>query len=146
MGTHRGTDDVEGVLGVTAPVSDGLTTGIAQGHVTCAYRMHLGPQHLHTFYVGVLALHVGGTHKHLTLQVHQRTDRSSGYAMLSGTCLCDDARLTHLLGQQNLTDGVVDLVGTGMVQVLTLQIESTAVLFTHSLGIVQGRGSSYIVF
>ena len=65
--------------------------------------------------------------------------------MLTGTCLCDDTGLAHLLGQQNLTDGVVDLVGTGVVQVLTFQIEFTTVLLTHSLGVVQGRGTSHIV-
>ena len=40
--THGRTDDIEGVLGMTAPVSDGLTTGVTQGHVTCSHWMHLG--------------------------------------------------------------------------------------------------------
>ena len=40
--THRRTNNVESVLGVTAPVSDGFTTGITQCHITCSHRMYLG--------------------------------------------------------------------------------------------------------
>ena len=35
--------------------------------------------------------------------------------MLSGTGLCDQTGLTHLLGKQCLSQGIVDLVGTGVV-------------------------------
>ena len=65
--------------------------------------------------------------------------------MLTGTGLCDDTRLAHLLGQEDLTDGVVDLVGTGVVQVLTFQIELTAILLTHALGKIQGGRTTHIV-
>ena len=57
--------------------------------------------------------------------------------MLSGTSLSDDTLLAHLLSQQNLTNGVVDFVGSCVVQILTLQIQLTAVLLTHATGIVQ---------
>ena len=99
--------------------------------------MHLGTQHLHTLHVGMLALHIGGTHEHLALHVHQGTDCGCGHTMLSGTCLSDNTRLSHLLGQQNLTDGIIDLVGTRVVQVLTLQIQLTAVLLAHALGEIE---------
>lgn len=132
--THCGAYDVESVGRMTAPVADSLTTGIAQCHVTSTHRMHLGTQHFHTLHVGMLALYIGGTHEHLTLHVHQGTDGCRGHAMLSGTCLSDNTRLSHLLGQQDLADGVVDLVGTRVVQVLTFQIQLTAVLLTHALG------------
>ena len=58
--------------------------------------------------------------------------------MLTCACLSDDARLSHLLRQQDLTHGVVDLVGTRMVQVFTLQVELTTVLLTHALSEIQG--------
>ena len=58
--------------------------------------------------------------------------------MLTGSRLGDDTRLAHLLRQQDLSDGVVDFVGTRMVQVLALQVQLTTVLLTHALGIVQG--------
>ena len=53
------------------------------------------------------------------------------------TRLSDDASLAHLLRHQNLTDGIVDLVRTGMVQVLTLQIQLASVLLAHALGIIE---------
>ena len=37
-----------------------------------------------------------------------------------------DAMFAHVLGQQGLPEGVVDLVGAGMGQVFTLQVDSGA--------------------
>ena len=112
---------------MTAPVTYSLAAGIAQRHVASTYRMHLGTQHLHPLDVRVLTLHISGTHEHLTLHAHQRTDRCRRHTMLSGSCLCDDTRLAHLLGQQDLAHGVVDLVGARVVQVLALQLESATI-------------------
>ena len=137
MRTHGGTYDIEGILWVTAPVADGLRAGIAQSHIAGANRVHLGAQHLHTFYVGMLALHIGGTHEDFALHIHQGADGGSGNAMLSGTGFGDDTGLSHLLRHQNLSDGVIDFVCTGMVQVLTLQIELAAILLAHALGIIE---------
>ena len=94
----------------------------------------------------MLTLYIGGPHKHLTLHVHQRTDSCGSHPMLACTSLGDDTGLTHLLGQQDLSDGVVDLVGTCVVQVFTFQIELTAVVLTHALGKVEGRRTTHIVF
>ena len=85
----------------------------------------------------MLALHIGGTHEDFALHIHQGADGGSGNAMLSGTCFGDDAGLSHLLCHQNLSDGVIDFVCTGMVQVLTLQIELAAILLAHALGIIE---------
>ena len=135
--THGRTYDIEGILWVAAPVAYGLRAGIAQRHVAGAHRVHLGSQHLHTLYVGMLALHIGGTHENLTLHVHQGAYRSGSHTVLSGSGFGNDAGLAHLLGHENLTDGVVDFVCTGMVQVLALQIELASVLLAHALGIIK---------
>ena len=135
--THGRTYDVEGILRVAAPVAYGLRAGITQGHVADAHRVHLGSQHLHALYVGMLALYIGGTHENLTLHVHQGAYRSGSHTVLSGSGFGNDAGLAHLLGHENLTDGVVDFVCTGMVQVLALQIELASVLLAHALGIIK---------
>ena len=137
MRSHGGTYDIEGILWMAAPVTDCLGTSITQSHVTCANRIHLGAQHLHALHVGMLALHVGSTHEDFALHVHQCTNGSSGNTMLSGTCLGDDTSLAHLLRHQNLTDGIVNLVRTRMVEVLTLQIQLAAILLAHTLGIIK---------
>ena len=134
---HGRTYDVEGILRVAAPVAYGLRAGIAQRHVAGAHRVHLGSQHLHALYVGMLALNIGGTHENLTLHVHQGAYRSGSHTVLSGSGFGNDAGLAHLLGHENLTDGVVDFVCTGMVQVLALQIELASVLLAHALGIIK---------
>ena len=101
--------------------------------------MNLGTQHLHALHIGVLALHIGCPHKHLALHVHQCAHGGCGHTVLSGSRLGDDTCLAHTLGKQNLTDGVVDLVGTGVVQVFALQVELATILLTHSLGKVERR-------
>ena len=107
--------------------------------------MYLCPEHTHTLHVGVLALHVGLTHEYLTVNVHKRTDSSSSHAVLSGSCLGYNACLSQLLCQEHLTDTIVYLVRAGMVKVLALQIELTAVLLAHALCIVQWRWTTHII-
>ena len=67
--------------------------------------------------------------------------------MLAGAGFGDDPRLAHLLGQQALAQGVINLVGTRMVQVFALQVNlGAAQIFGHPFGIVeQGRTVGIIV-
>ena len=65
--------------------------------------------------------------------------------MLSGTRLGDDAFLTHLLCQEYLTDGVVNFVSTGVVQIFALQIQLATVFLTHALCQIEGRWSADVV-
>ena len=44
--------------------------------------------------------------------------------MLPGACFGDDPRLAQASGEQRLAEDVVDLVGTGMGQVFSLEIET----------------------
>ena len=145
MWPHRTTYDIEGILGMTTPVANGLATSIAQRHITGTYRMYLSAQHLHTFHIGMLALHIGGPHKDFTFHIHQGAHGGRSHAMLSGSGLGDDACLAHLLGHQNLTHGIIDLMSTRMVQVFTLQIQLTAISIAHTLSIIKWRRATYIV-
>ena len=66
--------------------------------------------------------------------------------MLACAGLGDDAGLAHLFRQQHLTQHVVDLVGSGVVQVLTLQVNlCSAQIFRHALRVVQSRGPSRVI-
>ena len=137
MRTHGASYDIESILWMTAPVTYSLRTGITQGHVARAHRIHLGTQHLHTLHIGVLTLHICSTHKDFALHIHQGTDGGCCHTVLTGSCLCDDTGLAHLLCHQNLTDGIVDLVCSCMVQVLTLQIELATIFLAHAFGIIE---------
>ena len=92
---YGGTDDVEGVLRMTAPVADGLIRGIFQCFVTTFYRINLGTQHFHAFYVDVLPCHVRRSHVDSARHVHQGADRSGGHTVLPGTGLGNDTRFAH---------------------------------------------------
>ena len=65
--------------------------------------------------------------------------------MLSGTRFGDDAVLAHPPGQQDLSDGIVDLVGSGVVEVLAFQIDACSVSVGEFLRKIQGRGPSDVI-
>ena len=143
---YGGTDDVEGVLRMTAPVADGLIRGIFQCLVSTFYRINLGTQHFHAFYVDVLPCHVRRSHVDSAGHVHQGTDRSSGHTVLAGTGLGNDARFAHFPCQKDLSDGIIDFVSTGVVEVFPFQVEFTTVFFAQSPCMVERRGAAYIIF
>ncbi len=145
MRPHGRPYHIEGVVGVTAPVAYGLVGGILEGVVAREHRHHRGPQHLHALHIGVLALDVERTLVDHARHVHEGAHGGRGHAVLAGARLGDDALLAHLLGQQHLPYGVVDLVGTGVVQVLALEVEPAAVLVAHAPGMVERRGATHIV-
>ena len=66
--------------------------------------------------------------------------------MLSGAGLRDDALLAHPLRQQALAQGVVDLVRSGVGQVLALQVDARAAAMPGQvLGVVQRGGPAGVV-
>ena len=63
--------------------------------------------------------------------------------MLTGAGLGNHARLAHATRQQRLTDGVVDLVRAGMVQVFALEVDLRAAeLVRPALGVIDRAGPS----
>lgn len=88
--------------------------------------MYLGAQQLHTEHVQRLPVGVLFSHEDLALHVHESCCRGGGDAVLSGAGLGNNSRLAHLLCQQHLSQHVVDLVGTGVVQILPFQVNFRA--------------------
>ena len=66
--------------------------------------------------------------------------------MLSGSGLGDDVGAPHFAGQQDLADGVVDLVRSGVVQLLAFEVDPCAVLGAEPRREVQRRRPTGIVF
>ena len=131
---------------MTAPVADGFVGGIFQRLVATLYWHHRGSQHLHAFHVHVLTLNIKGSLIHCAGHVHQCTSGGCCHTVLTCTCLGNDTLLAHLLGKENLTEGIVDFVGTRVVEVFTLEIELTTILLTHTLSKIEWRRASNIVF
>ena len=65
--------------------------------------------------------------------------------MLAGSGFGDDAFLSHPTCQKYLSDGIVDLMGTCMIQVFPLQINAASVAFREAFGQIEGRRTAYIV-
>ena len=67
--------------------------------------------------------------------------------MLTGAGLRDDTGLAHLLGEQALCQRVVNFVGTGMIEILALEINLCAAqILGHLVRIVQQGRTANIVF
>ena len=140
VGANGRADDVVRVIGVAAPVAYGLVGGVFQGLVAGVNGTYLGAQHFHLFHVGPLAHHVGAPHEDDALHVHQRADGGCGHAVLSGSGFGYDACLAHAARQQYLSDGVVDFVCAGVVEVLALEVDAAAVYGRQAPGQIQGEG------
>src|SRR5918994_4181424 len=102
--------NVVGVLDVRHPVPYGLVDGVFQGARAAENRHDLGPEELHPHDVQPLAPGVFLAHVDDALLAVEGGDGRCGDAVLTSAGLGDDALLAHTVGQQDLSQGVVDLV------------------------------------
>jgi hypothetical protein len=103
------------------PVAERLIDGVFECLGTRLDRHHLGTEQPHPRDVERLPRGVDGTHVDDAFEAEQCAGRRRRHAVLTGTRLGDDPGLAHLLGEQSLTQDVVDLVGSRVVQILPLQ-------------------------
>ena len=93
-----------------------------------------------------MALDIFAAHVDHTFQTIACADGGGGNAVLSSTRFSNHPRLAHAFSQHGLTNGVVDLVCTRVVEVFALQIDLCATHFTADARcVVDGRGASYKV-
>ena len=123
MGPSRGAEAVVRVVGVGDPVPEGLVDRVLQRLGAGLDRHHLRAKQPHPRDVEGLTCGVDRTHVDDALQTQQCTGRRSGHPVLARTRLRDHPRLAHLLRQQRLTEHIVDLVRSGVVEVFSLQEE-----------------------
>ena len=80
---------------------------------------------------------------------HAETGGNGGrsHAVLTRAGFGNHAFFTHAAGKQCLTDGIVHLVRTGVVQVFAFQPDLCAAqMLGQSRGMVNGAGSADVVF
>ncbi len=120
------TDQVVGVLDAGDPVAHGVVHGVLERLGAGLDGDDLGTQQPHPRHVQGLPLGVHLAHVDRALQAEQGGRRGRGDAVLTGARFGDDPRLAHPPGQQRLTEDVVDLVRTRVVEVFPLQQRSVA--------------------
>ena len=141
-----GADDVEGRFDVRHPVAHRFVERILQ-------RLRAGQdgddgraEELHPEHVLRLPFHVLRAHVDHAFHAEARGDGRGRNAVLPGTGLGNHALLAEALGEQRLTDAVVDLVRAGVIEVLALEPDLRAArLFRPALRVVDRRRPADIV-
>ncbi len=116
----------EAVVGVGLmgyPVAQGFVDGVFEGLGPVRDRRYFRAQYAHALHVGPLAFHVDGAHEDFGFKAQTGGGRRRGHAVLARAGLGDEAGFAHFLGEQGLAQGVVDLVGAGVQQILAFEIE-----------------------
>lgn len=103
-----------------------LTNGIFERLATTRDSDDLGAQHLHPEDVKRLSPNVLGAHVHHALQPELGAHRRGRDTVLPGSSLGDDAFLAKPASEKDLPHGIVDLVGSSVVQVFALEPDSRA--------------------
>lgn len=111
------------------PVAQSLVNGILQGAGTALNRENSRPQQLHAHHVHGLALHVLRPHEDGAVHLEPGRRRGRSHAVLPRPGFRNEVRFPHHFGKKGLPEGVVDLVGSGVQQVLPLQPQAEAQLF-----------------
>ena len=111
-----------------------LVDGVLERAAAAVDGFDLGAEQAHAEHVERLAIDVDGAHVDLALHAHQGRRGGRGDAVLAGAGLGDEPGLAHPLGQQRLTEDVVDLVRAGVVEVLPLEQEADTELADRGCG------------
>jgi len=127
------------------PVAQGGVDGVLQGAGSGFDGYHLGPEQVHATDVVRLAHHVLGAHEDDALEPQHGGGRGRGHAVLAGPGLGQEHLFAHVLGEQALAHGVVDLVGSGVVQILTLQPQVEPQLLRQVGAAVERRGPADVI-
>ena len=119
-------DQVVGVVDAGDPVAHRVVHRVLEGLGARLDRDHLGAEQPHPGHVERLPFGVDLAHVDRALQPEQRRRGRGGDPVLAGAGLGDHPGLAHPPGQQRLAEDVVDLVRTGVVQVLALEQDRRA--------------------
>ena len=122
---HR-TDDIMRVNHARDPIPDRFAGCVLQSARPARHRNHRRAKEPHAPNVECLTTHVLLTHVYDALESKARAHGGRGDTMLPGTRLGDDSLFSHSARQQHLTNGVVDLVRAGVVEVLAFEPHARA--------------------
>ena len=134
-----------GVVDIGDPIPHGFVQGVLKGFRPRGNGYHGGAQELHSVNVGGLAPHVFLAHVHHALKAEARGNGRRGDAVLPRASFGDDAPLPHVLGEQGLAQGAVDLMRPRVVQVFPLHVHlGTAQFRRKTLRVIERRRPTHV--
>jgi hypothetical protein len=146
VGSEGGAEDVVGVVDGGDPVAHGFVDGFLEGGLASGDGDDLGAHEAHAGNVEGLAFHVDCAHIDGAVHAEAGADGGGGDAVLAGTGFGDDAGFAEALGEEDLADGVVDLMRSGVEEVLALEVDFGATeFFGPAFGEVEGGGPTAVV-
>ena len=146
MGPRNRADHVKRVVDGGHPIPQGLVHGVLERRRAGGDPAHFGPQHFHAVHVGRLSLDILRAHEDHALHSEHGRHGGGGNAVHARTGFGDQPRFAHAPGQERLADGIVDLVGARVVEILPLEVYAGASHFLRqAAGMIQGRRPARIV-
>ena len=103
------------------PVAEGFVGGVLEGAGAAPTGITVAPSSSIRYTLSRLAAHVLRPHVHHAFEPEAGANGGGRHPVLAGPGLGDDPPLSHSEGQQGLSHRVVDLVGTGVIQVFSLE-------------------------
>ena len=138
MRPNDGADNIVSVFDTGHPVSHRLVDRIPECSGAAFDWPNFCSHQSHAKDIGFLAANVFGTHVNDARQAEMSTSGSRRDAMLACPCFRNDSGLLHPQCQQCLSERVVDLMGTRVIQILPLEPDlGPAQLLTESFCVVQ---------
>ena len=139
MGAENGADAVDSIVVFFHVAFKSGVYRFFQGLLACGDGDDVGAQHFHTDDIGVLLGNIHSAHVNVTLQAEVCSGGGKSHTVLAGTGFGNDLLLAHELGKETFTHAVVQLVGTGVVEIFALEInlalaENTA----QALAVIHG--------
>ena len=123
---HRRAEHVVRRFDIRHPVAHRLVDRVLERRRAGRDGAHLRAERMHAQHVRLLALDVLGAHVHDAGQAEQGAGGGRRDAVLAGAGLGDHSGLAEAAREQRLAERVIDLVGAGVGEVLTLEVEAEA--------------------
>ena len=123
MRTEGAAENVVGRTHICYPIAHGFIDRLFECSLPCRHPDHLRSEEPHTRYVEGLALHVHGAHVNHTLHPEPCSGGCRGDTMLACSGFRNDTGFPHSAGEEDLADGVVDFMRSGVQKVFALEID-----------------------
>src|SRR5205814_9874207 len=117
-------DDVVRRANVRDPIANRFVDRIFQRAAAALHRYDFGAEEMHAKDVELLARHIDFARVDDALQSEERAGGGGGDAVLAGAGLRDDPLLAHSFRDERLTDGVVNLVRAGVIEIFAFEEQS----------------------